>query len=74
MLLFKYKGIQVWLCANMQIRPGFAPVSTHMQRKEKKGSERRVRYVHGILREKFEKSLSLRKHWPFHTDRGEFER
>lgn len=58
----------------MQIRPGSAPVSAHMQGKAKKGSERRGRYVHGILREKFEKSLSLRAHWLFHTDGGECRR
>lgn len=58
----------------MQIRPGSAPVSAHMQGKAKKGNERRGRYVHGILREKFEKSLSLRAHWLLHTDGGEYRR
>lgn len=46
----------------------------HTRRKEKTGIERRVRYVRGILREKFEKCLSVREQWLSHTDTGEQER
>lgn len=47
------------MCANMQIRPG--SVSHTRGEKKIKCRESRERYVHGILRGKFEKSLSLRK-------------
>ena len=60
--------------ANMQIQPGFSPALAHTRRKEKTGIERRVRYVRGILREKFEKCLSVREQWLSHTDTGEQER
>lgn len=51
------------------------PPLTRREKKEaKNGSERGAVYVHGILRDKFEKCLSLRAHWPFHSDGGEHRR
>lgn len=43
---------------------------TYTEKKERKAE----RHVHGILREKFERSLSVRKHWPFHSGGAECER